>query len=166
MAQKSDEVRTAGIRKTTDKIESIGIERSMKAAEKAQIIILMRDDDNDYPTLPIRPDQTIIRIANKTPEFQAINGTGLDGLRQRLLQSLPNGDDHSTLITNLRHKEALELAHADIRRSIQSLRDNLSGDLVAEDLRQCIAHLAEITGGAITTTETLANIFSHFCIGK
>ena len=157
---------TAGIRKTSDKIESIGIERSLKAAEKAQIIILMRDDENDYPTLPLRSDQTVIKIANKTPEFQAINGTGLDGLRQQLLQSLPNDGNHSTLITNLRHKEALELALADIRRSIQSLRDNLSGDLVSEDLRQCITHLSEITGGAITTTETLANIFSHFCIGK
>lgn len=158
---------TAGIRKTDDRIESIGIDRSLKAAEKAQIIILMRDNENDYPTLPVRPDQTIIKVFNKSEDFQALTGKGLDWLQKQLLQSLQlGGDGGGLIITNTRHFEALNLALADIQRSIHSLQDNLSGDLVSEDLRQCINHLAEITGGAITTDETLANIFSHFCIGK
>lgn len=156
---------TAGIRHTNDKIESMGIERSIKAAEKAQIIILLTEPGVPYPDVPFLPHQQVIRITNKTPEFQAINGIGLDSLRIQLLSAVPKADD-STLITNLRHKQALDLALTDIRRSIEAMDMQLSGDLIAEDLRQCLHHLSEITGGEITSDEVLSNIFSKFCIGK
>lgn len=163
-------VDTAGIRDTTDTIEAMGIDRSLKAADKAQIIILMRDPDNDYPTLTPRADQTVIRIWNKTPNFQAINGTGLSTLRHQLSatvsQSMERSKTDSTIITNLRHKQALDLAHQDIHRCIDALRDNLPGDLIAEDLRQCLSHLAAVTGRDITPDAVLTNIFQHFCIGK
>ena len=58
---------------TDDVIEKMGIERSRRAAERAQIIILMRDNDTDYPTLDLRDDQTVIRIENKTDFFQFIH---------------------------------------------------------------------------------------------
>lgn len=157
---------TAGIRNTTDKIEQFGIERSIKAAERADIIILMRDNESDYPTLSLRNDQHVIRINNKSEEFQAINGKGLDNLISQLLELTPSHDTSELLIANLRHKTALDAALLDITRSIDALNQDIPSDLISEDLRLCIHHLAEITGGEISSTEVLTNIFSHFCIGK
>ena len=166
---------TAGIRHTDDTIENLGIERSLKAAKKARIIILMRDDEHDYPELPsfdLRPltfDQhpcVVIKIHNKSDNFQALNGIGIDELKQKLVYSAPSNDD--AVVVNQRHKETLTMALADIQRAIAALKQGLSGDLVSEDLRLCIQHLADILGGegTITTPEVLANIFKHFCVGK
>ena len=162
---------TAGIRHTDDTIESLGIERSLKAAKKARIIILMRDDKHDYPELPqtsaLSPQPSvIIKIHNKSENFQALNGIGIDELKQKLVYSAPTNDD--AVVVNQRHKEALTMALADIQRAIAALQQGLSGDLVSEDLRLCIQHLADILGGegTITTPEVLANIFKHFCVGK
>lgn len=162
---------TAGIRHTDDTIENLGIERSLKAAKKARIIILMRDDEHDYPELPqtssLSPQPSvIIKIHNKSENFQALNGIGIDELKQKLVYSAPTNDD--AVVVNQRHKEALTMALADIQRAITALQQGLSGDLVSEDLRLCIQHLADILGGegTITTPEVLANIFKHFCIGK
>jgi tRNA modification GTPase len=166
---------TAGIRHTDDTIENLGIERSLKAAKKARIIILMRDDEHDYPELPsfdLRPltfDQhpcVVIKIHNKSDHFQALNGIGIDELKQKLVYSAPSNDD--AVVVNQRHKEALTMALTDIQRAIAALKQGLSGDLVSEDLRLCIQHLADILGGegTITTPEVLANIFKHFCVGK
>ena len=174
---------TAGIRHTDDTIENLGIERSLKAAKKARIIILMRDDEHDYPELPqpsalipqpsdpqpsvLSPQPpVIIKIHNKSDNFQALNGIGIDELKQKLVYSAPSNDD--AVVVNQRHKEALTMALADIQRAIAALKQGLSGDLVSEDLRLCIQHLADILGGegTITTPEVLANIFKHFCVGK
>ena len=157
---------TAGIRHTNDAIEKMGIERSMKAAARAQTIILMRDPETDFPALDLRPDQTVIRVVNKSDAFQAKYGVGMDWLLQQLLASVPAHQESDILITSLRHKQALDLALADIERTLAALESGLSGDLVAEDLRQCLAHLAEILGGAITPNEVLGSIFARFCIGK
>ena len=174
---------TAGIRHTDDTIENLGIERSLKAAKKARIIILMRDDEHDYPELPqpsaLSPQPSdpqpsalspqppvIIKIHNKSDNFQALNGIGIDELKQKLVYSAPSNDD--AVVVNQRHKEALTMALTDIQRAIAALKQGLSGDLVSEDLRLCIQHLADILGGegTITTPEVLANIFKHFCVGK
>ena len=174
---------TAGIRHTDDTIENLGIERSLKAAKKARIIILMRDDEHDYPELPqpsalshhpsdpqpsalSHQPPVIIKIHNKSDNFQALNGIGIDELKQKLVYSAPSNDD--AVVVNQRHKEALTMALADIQRAIAALKQGLSGDLVSEDLRLCIQHLADILGGegTITTPEVLANIFKHFCVGK
>lgn len=157
---------TAGIRHTNDAIEKMGIERSMKAAARARTIILMRDPETDFPALDLRPDQTVIRVVNKSDAFQAKYGVGMDWLLQQLLASVPAHQESDILITSLRHKQALDLALADIERTLAALESGLSGDLVAEDLRQCLAHLAEILGGAITPNEVLGSIFARFCIGK
>lgn len=158
---------TAGIRHTSDTIEKMGIERSIKAAGRASTIILMRDPDTDFPVIEVRPDQTVIKVVNKSSEFQAINGKGMDWLQQQLLASVPSNGNSDILITNIRHKQALDLALTDIDRTIAAMTAGLSGDLVAEDLRQCLNHLAEILGGGqITPSDILANIFAHFCIGK
>lgn len=156
---------TAGIRHTTDTIEQMGIERSIKAAQKAQIIILITEPGIPYPDVPIRQDQTIIKIVNKTDQFQALHQIGLKELEEQLVAAVPHDDANGLLVTNIRHFEALTQANADIQRALESLRLNLSGDLVAEDLRQCLTHLSQILG-QITTDEVLGNIFKNFCVGK
>ncbi len=155
---------TAGIRHTDDTIEQMGIERSIRAAEKAQIIILLTEPGIPYPDIPTRPDQTVIRIVNKTDDFQALNGIGIPHLEQQLVASVPQ-NDHDLLVTNLRHYEALTHARTDISRAYDALIANLSGDLVSEDLRQCLHHLSDILG-EVTNTEVLQTVFSRFCIGK
>lgn len=156
---------TAGIRSTEDTIERMGIERSIMAASKAQIIILLTEPGVPYPNIAVREDQTIIRRINKTPDFQALTGFGIEALEHELLAAAPIGNDQTLLVTNQRHYEALVLAHADVSRALDALRANLPVDLVAEDLRQCLAHIGCILG-EFTTDEVLVNIFSHFCIGK
>lgn len=157
---------TAGIRKTDDTIEAMGIERSLKAADKAQVILLVTEPGVPYPVISTRDDQHVIKILNKTPDFQAKTGIGMDWLRQQLSSVVLSVSDEDVLITNLRHKQSLDLALLDIRRSIDAMNLSISGDLVAEDLRQCLSHLADILGGEITPNEVLGNIFKHFCIGK
>lgn len=156
---------TAGIRQTSDVIENLGIERSIKAAAKADIILLMRDDTSDYPDIPVKDHQTVIRIHNKSDKFQALNGTGMDWLYGELGKCLPEEGDN-VIITNQRHKASLDHALAAISRAREAMQAGLPGDLIAEDLRLCLHHLAEITGSAITPDEILGNIFRNFCIGK
>ena len=157
---------TAGIRHTDDKIENLGIERSISAAQRARIILMVTEPGIPYPNIPIRDDQTLIRIENKTPTFQAKHGIGLDDLRQQLIAAAPNTSDSDTIITSARHYEALLCAHTSLLRVLEGLHTNLPGDLLSEDLRLTLHHLSDITGGQITPHETLNNIFSHFCVGK
>lgn len=156
---------TAGLRHTNDTIEQIGIERAKQAASRARIIIMMTEPGVPYPDITAADGQTIIKIVNKTPQFQALTGIGLPQLEQQLIDAVPQADTDAVLITNARHKQALDLAHADILRAIASMRNKASGDIVAEDLRQCIAHLAEIVG-EISSQAVLENIFKNFCVGK
>lgn len=157
---------TAGLRHTSDRIEQLGIERSRRAADEAHIIILMTEPGVPYPTLDTHPGQHVIRITNKTPEFQALTGLGVDNLRRQLAAAAPHAAATDLLITNARHKAALDLARDDIRRATAALNSAIPSDLVAEDLRACLAHLADILGGQITPQTVLNNIFKNFCVGK
>ena len=156
---------TAGIRHTDDTIEQLGIDRSMAAAQRATIIIMMNQPGVPFPEIPVRDDQTVIRIENKTEAFQAKYGIGLDTLRQRLIDAAPKTSGEDVIITSARHFEALQRAHDSLSRVIAGM-GVIPSDLLAEDLRLTLDALADITGGAITPQETLNNIFSHFCIGK
>jgi len=175
---------TAGIRHTHDTIEQLGIERSMQAAQKAQIIILLTEPGVDYPTIETRPDQKIIKVLNKadkseetsnsslpTPNsslsISALNNIGISELEEQLVAVIPHTDSQDVIITNLRHKQALDEASTSLRRALDALSMNFSGDLVAEDLRLANQSLGEIlSGGTIGSQEVLNNIFAHFCIGK
>ena len=158
---------TAGIRHTDDTIESLGIERSLAAAQRARIIILMTQPGVPYPDIAVRDDQTVIRIENKTDAFQAKYGVGLDRLRQQLIDAAPHAADNDIIVTSARQYEALTHAEDNLQRVIEGLEMQLSGDLLSEDLRLVLSNLAEITGeGQITPQETLNNIFKHFCVGK
>jgi tRNA modification GTPase len=157
---------TAGIRHTDDRIERLGIDRSFAAAQRATIILMMTEPGVSYPDIPIREDQTVIRIENKTEHFQAKYGIGLEDLRRHLLAAAPQISDSDVIVTNARHHDALIQAHQSLLRVIDGLHQQLSGDLLSEDLRLSLDILADITGGQITPQETLNNIFSHFCVGK
>ena len=91
----------------------------------------------------------------------------MDRLEEFLVTAaaIPEVSAESVVVTNIRHFEALKKALSDIQRVHQGLQDQLSGDLVCEDLRQCIHHLSEIAGD-VTTDDVLGNIFKNFCIGK
>ena len=187
---------TAGIRHTSDTIEQLGIERSVAAARRARIILLMTEPGVPYPDIPISDSQTVIRIENKTEQFQAKYGVGLEALKHQLVAAVPTFNETDIIVTNARHYDALLRAHQAIIRVLEGMGcqinneqcsaqvpptchqgdaimvneslsgDLLSGDLLSEDLRQVLDILAEITGGQITPQETLNNIFHHFCVGK
>ena len=187
---------TAGIRDTSDTIERLGIDRTFKKISQAEIVLWLIDAaDNTSKTnelaekiAPLCNGKQLIIVYNKAdiathtphavscgmPEstrsisISAKQGTNLDELKQLLVNAagIPEISSSDIVVTNLRHYEALARALEDIRRVRQGLADALPSDLVAQDLRDCLGHLAEITGGEITSEETLQNIFEHFCIGK
>ena len=179
---------TAGIRKTQDKLERIGIERSLKAAEKAKIILLLTENNQPFPEIDVRNDQIVFQVINKCdlslpsssylyhrqPEgrlfhISASSGDGMSLLRKALVQESSLGaklDMSHSVVTNARHYNALFQSLNALKRAKQAFVDQLPTDLVAEDLRQCLHHLDEITGSKITSDTILHTIFSTFCVGK
>lgn len=114
-------------------------------------------------SLSILQEPPIIKLS-----ISAKEGLGLDTLTDTLVglaqENTTSAGD--IIVTNARHYAALTAALADIRRVRHGLSTHLSGDFVAQDLRECLFHLAEITGGAVTTDEVLGTIFKNFCVGK
>lgn len=101
-------------------------------------------------------------------DVSAKNGQNMDALRQALVSmaAVPEISAGDVVVANARHYEALTRALAAIRRVRSALSASLPGDLVSQDLRECIGHLSEITGDAITTSDLLKTIFEKFCVGK
>ena len=171
---------TAGIRETTDHIEAMGIERSRRAAERAQIIILLTEPGVDFIEVETRVDQKVIRVVNKadklnnisisvpnTISISALNNIGIEELEQQLIAlAKPSEAQGDIILTNRRHYDALNDAHNSLGNVIFALDSQLSGDLVAEDLRAVIESLNSVLGQSITSQDTLNNIFKNFCIGK
>ncbi len=181
---------TAGLRATPDTIEAMGVERSLAAAARARIVVYVTTPDVSPDRLatelaPIKakmqPEAALLVIYNKidiiegsispTPAsdicaMSALTGQGFDALTDALTDIAGKAAAaHDLLVTNARHYQALCAASESMSRVIDGLDAALSGDLIAIDLRQTIAHLGTITG-TITTPEILSTIFSRFCIGK
>lgn len=112
-----------------------------------------------FPNLP--EDACVILLSAKQKE-------GISQLQKQLVDfaALPDLSQNDVVVSNIRHYEALSRALESIHRVQDGLAMHLSGDLVSQDLRECLFYLAEIVGGEITTDEVLGNIFKHFCIGK
>ena len=185
---------TAGIRQTADAIEQIGISRTFAAIEKALIVIWMLDSEptaDEIKEIASHIDgKKFILALNKSDlnSYNAFDASALnlpaDDIRsieisakfnkniaklEHLIYELadiPEINSDTVIVTQTRHFDALTHAHQNLERVISGLNSTLSGDLIAEDLRLVLQDLAEITGGAITPSETLTNIFKHFCIGK
>ena len=175
---------TAGLRETEEVIEKIGIERTMQKMKDATIIIGLLDindpEIDKTATLissHVNPaEQQLILVVNKidlgdnlsTSPYLAISaktGRGLDELKSKLIECCPRIENETTMVTNLRHFEALKQAQSSLLEVKKGLEIGLPTDLITQDLRQALYYLGSITG-EITTDEVLGTIFSRFCIGK
>lgn len=185
---------TAGIRKTDDTIESLGIERTMKKAEQADVVLFLFDASTytqqrlrvELDELKSRKpnlDKHLILVANKSDKttenvegkfsdfdivsISAKEKKGITELTQKLTDfvNLAALEEDQTIVTNARHIEALRNAKSSLLEVIEGFDNQVPGDLVAIDIRKSLFHLGEITG-EITTDDLLGNIFSKFCIGK
>ena len=186
---------TAGIRQSSDVIESMGIERSFKKMDEARIVLWVIDAtapiaqiDEFYEQIkPHCCDKAVIAVVNKIDasaplpiveklkgldvdvvQISAREGTGIEHLKQEIVATaaLPQvTDENAVIVTNSRHYHALVRAGEALDRTLQGLAMGLSGDLVSQDIRECMHYLGEITG-EISSDDILGEIFSHFCIGK
>lgn len=180
---------TAGIRQTTDEIEQIGIERTFAAIEKARIVLWLIDQkptEAEIADMAARSKgRTLVVVCNKSdleihqnlqisiPDSQFVRisaktGIGISQLEEVIYQSadIPALNESDIIVTNARHYDALVRAHESLQRVLDGMENQLSGDLLAEDLRLALDQLAEITGTQITPNEVLENIFKNFCVGK
>jgi tRNA modification GTPase len=171
---------TAGIRETQDVIETIGIERSIKAMHAAKIVIFLFDSEQNKLFLDNlakeTPEADILWVQNKIDlnqnfisenalKISAKNEIGIEDLKTSLLQKVNLNSSQDTTITNLRHFEHLLKANEALSDVIEGLANGVTGDFLAQDIRLSLHHLGEITG-TITSNDLLANIFGKFCIGK
>jgi tRNA modification GTPase len=181
---------TAGIREATDAIEQIGVQRTMEKISQSALLLYVFDADqitlaelnSDLESLQ-QPGVTMLVVANKA-----------DLLNQEQLSALPHTEKaiiisakekqhieelkykiynaavkeqlsgNDTLVTNIRHLEALQKTEESLIRVLNGI-DDVTSDFLSMDIKQALHYLGEITG-AVTTDDLLENIFSKFCIGK
>ena len=181
---------TAGIRETSDAIESLGIKRTFSKIENAEIVLLMvdvsqKDIENRISEIKNKiGDKKLLVIINKidlaektnlktvkllyeTVEIAAKHKQNIKELIDKLnvaakLGSIDQGD---TIITNTRHFEALSKAWEAIQRVLDGMENQIPSDFMAMDIREVLHYLGEISG-EVTNDEILGNIFKNFCIGK
>ena len=176
---------TAGLRQTDDTIESLGIERSRQAAQKAAVLIHLQDATqpvNILAELDDTSEKKIIHVYNKVDLLgkEAMRREGdeariylsaksgnVEVLKQQLINFAREQYDtrNAVTISNTRHYEALVRAQDAIQRVQEGLQMQISGEFLSMDLQDCLSALGEITG-QITSQEVLNNIFGKFCIGK
>ena len=192
---------TAGLRKTKDKIESLGIKKAKEKIKKAKVLLYLFDR-NDITlkeiTKEIKPlyheNLLIILIENKidlienygTSQFyknlvkeinkssisnfiglSTFNNNHIENLKKLLIQNfegLINNDD--VIISNERHYSALKKALKSLDDVIESLNNNITGDLLSIDLKESIYQIGLISGKIDIDQDILSSIFSKFCIGK
>ena len=194
---------TAGIRKTDDVVENIGIERTYQKMEEAKIVIWLLDAQPTEAEIEDMKEKNqgkkLLMVFNKIDEISfdkallpsdensqtsssvslsdenvsilnisARTGENVSDLEQALVRAadIPEITENDVIITSARHYEALTRANDSLQRVIESMDMGMSGDIIAEDLKIALEELGEITGGQISSQETLNNIFKHFCIGK
>ena len=200
---------TAGIRKTDDIVENIGIERTFQKMEEAKIVIWLLDEQpsaSEIEEMKLKNQgKKLLVVFNKMDKLEndklafdkfthscgsdssesessegesneaesplfisARTGENVSSLEQALVKAadIPEITENDVIITSARHYEALLRAHNSLSRVLESMEMGMSGDIIAEDLKMVLEELGEITGGQISSQETLNNIFKHFCIGK
>ena len=200
---------TAGIRKTDDIVENIGIERTFQKMEEAKIVIWLLDEQpsaSEIEEMKLKNQgKNLLVVFNKMDKLEndklafdkfthscgsdsseseasegdssepkaplfisARTGENVSSLEQALVRAadIPEITENDVIITSARHYETLLRAHDSLSRVLESMEMGMSGDIIAEDLKMVLEELGEITGGQISSQETLNNIFKHFCIGK
>ena len=183
---------TAGLRETTDYIESKGIEKTISKIKSSKILLYLFDaNDTNIDEINNsidkfkRDDLSIILVRNKIDlsiqntqllkevksicnllEIEATDTKSVESLKERLIKEVELLNPYTdVIISNSRHYEALINALRAIEEVNEGLMNSLSGDLLSVDIRRSIEYLAEITG-EITNDDILGNIFANFCIGK
>ncbi len=182
---------TAGIRTSTNEIESIGVEKSLDKMRTADIVIYLFDCAHESNEQIVEEQQTLlsankkfILIGNKLDlmnaddidkKFDEMNilfisakeHTHVNILKKQIVEKVTSGNINAEniIITNSRHFNALQKINSSLIDIRQGLDDKIPGDLIALDIRQCLHYLGEITG-QITNEDQLDYIFSKFCIGK
>lgn len=183
---------TAGLRETTDKVEAIGVERTLQKLSQSSLIIYLFDITSTTPEelqselKDLNPKKLpFLPVANKidqaTPaqlaafagieglvEISAAEGAHLEDLKQALIDKVNLGKlntQQQTIVTNLRHVDSLNKTYKALDDVLNGIGLGMSGDLVAADIRRALYSLGMITG-EITNDDLLDNIFTKFCIGK
>ena len=173
---------TAGIRNTDDTIERLGIDRTYSMIDKAVIVLWVLDSTPSPTELADIEARTngkhLIKVRNKIDimssdfsadiSISAKQNSNIQALENLIYSAadIPEIRENDVIVTNVRHYNALLRAHDSILRVIDGLTTDIPGDLLSEDLRDCIHILAEIVGGEINCPEVLNNIFENFCVGK
>lgn len=183
---------TAGIRETEQVIERLGIERSLAKIRDASIVICLLDatkkDESEkmlskVESLIDAENQKIIVVANKSDllpdsekenegrviSISALRKEGLQELEKAIVKCSFADTDESVIVTSARHYNALSSAVESLRAVVRAVRDGISEELLAEDLRAAIRDINSIfasTSDAITPDEVLGEVFGKFCIGK
>lgn len=168
---------TAGLHQTDDRLESMGIERTHKALEQAQVVVEMFEREGE-DFIALGEGQHLVRVINKcdregttVPEgwvgISAKYDQGIDGLLKAIRQCVDTNDimRGEAVVSNSRHYEALIRAREALSQATESLEMGISTDFVAQDIREVLSIIGEITG-EVTSTDILTEIFSKFCIGK
>jgi tRNA modification GTPase len=183
-------VDTAGIAHSKKLVERLGIERSRQALAGADLALLVVDaheplQDADKEIARLIGTKPAILVVNKTDlpvrarfenllpharrvDLSALTGEGLDGLEQAIVELIFSGKvavSDSALVTNPRHKQALELALDHVRSAMQGDAAGSPVDLIAIDVTAAVNALGEITGET-ASEDLLETIFSEFCVGK
>lgn len=180
-------VDTAGLRETEDVIEGIGVERAKEVISKSQIVMYLFDlQDYDLGELEtsikeirsLNEQAELILLGNKSDlanplvdlKIHKVN-VNEDQDRKEVMRLLSEASNINPInkgdliVTNARHYEALRESSMALQKAKEGLKNQVSGDFVAMDIRQGIHHLGSITG-EITTDNLLGHIFQNFCIGK
>ena len=184
---------TAGVRDTDDVVEKIGVERSVKRAENADIILLMLDlsralDDDDKKLIDFIKNKKHIVLLNKTDldqkaEENEINSLldsknilrvsvkerkSTDELLKLLEEILTSGAVEAgdgVMVSNVRHKNSLEKAAQALKKAFNTIEIRMPEDFVSMDISQAIDFLGEITGESLQE-DIINRIFEKFCLGK
>jgi len=148
-------------------IEYIADKIVPKTQRKKLIIVLNKIDKISQEEQQILEEEFLPHVSAERIYLSAKYKQNTEKLEKTLLEAanLPELNTDDVIVSNMRHYEALTKALASIKRVKKGLRTKLSSDLVAQDIRECMHYLGEITG-EITTDEVLVNIFEKFCIGK
>lgn len=186
-------VDTAGIRKTNDEVEKIGVERSINNMSNAELIIALFDDsrvfdDQDQKILDliegkktiilinkidlgknlIKDNEKLKKFKNNIIEFSTINETGLDKLYNKIEELFKLNEldcENTEIITNNRHKQQILYALEDVAKGREGLETHMPVDITAICLKDILERLAEITGENVSE-DIINEIFKKFCLGK
>jgi len=183
----NDIVENLGIRKTHEKIEGASLVilvadvnegivpirnllkqiRGQISFDKKLLIVVNKTDNDLYSNVNFIKQKLVLNSGESLAFISAKTGMGLDDLKLLIRNAVDDGklNSENTIITNMRHYEALVKVAESLKRVRTGLENDLQEDLIAIDIRQAIHYLGEITG-EITTDEILSNIFRNFCIGK